>query len=94
MEHSIIISLDEYNSLIKIRDEVNTAFNAKKTIVFHDSYFPGHSGYPVHRFSVVSNDDFAKDLQNKIERIERDLYEQYQRYSTLEEKYNKKKGWF
>ena len=92
MGHSIIISLEEYNSLIKMKEDFKTAFDKGKNIIFHDSYFTG--SYPVHKFTVVNNNEFIKDLQDKITRIEGEKSNLWEENNTLKENLNKKKCWF
>ena len=70
MEHLITISLKEYNEIKDITENLLKAFDEKKTILFHDSFFPGHAGYPIHRFTVVNTDIFMDDLRNKITDLE------------------------
>ena len=94
MGHSIIISLEEYNSLIKMEEDFKTAFDKGKNIIFHDSYLAGHSSYPVHKFTVVNNNEFIKDLHDKIIRIEGEKSKLWEENYTLKENLNKKKFGF
>lgn len=94
MEHLITISLAEYNEIKDIKSNFIKAFDEKKTIVFHDSYFSGPSGYPIHKFTVVNNDEFANDLLAKIQRIEKENSDLWNENYKLKEQINKKKSWF
>lgn len=94
MEHLITISLAEYNEIKDIKNNFIKAFNEKKTIVFHDSYFSGPSGYPKHKFTVVNNDEFANDLLNKINGLEKENNDLWSENCKLKEQINKKKSWF
>ncbi len=69
-EPSIIIPLSEYQELERLKLEFVTAFEKGKTIVFHDSYFSGHSGYPTHKYTVVTDNEFIFQLQEKIITLE------------------------
>jgi hypothetical protein len=69
METQIIISLEKYNELIEINDKFQKAFDENKTILFHDSYFGGHSGYRTNKYTIVNTDTFMDDLRNKIKEL-------------------------
>jgi len=65
----ITISIEEYNELIEFRDSFKKAFDEKKTILFNDSWFPGHTGYAVNKFTIVNQDKLIDDLKNSIDRV-------------------------
>jgi hypothetical protein len=94
MEHLITISLAEYNEIKDIKHNFQKAFDEKKTILFHDSYFPGHSGYPVHKFTIVNTDTFIDDLRNKISELQKENSKISNELYELKEKERKRKKWW
>ena len=95
MEHLITITLNEYNEIKDIKNNFQKAFDEKKTVLFHDSYFPGHSGYPVHRFTIVNTDTFMDDLRNKISELQKENSKMSNELYELKEKEReRKKSWF
>jgi hypothetical protein len=67
-EPQVTISMSEYNELIKIKDNFETAFNNAKSIVYHDSYNVG-MGYFKKVYHIVTNED----LKQKIEEMQNDI---------------------
>lgn len=65
----ITIPKEEYDNLIKIKEEVVSAFNEGKTILHYHSYFPGHSGYPRHEYSVANAPAIIAGLNKELEEI-------------------------
>lgn len=76
MEPQIIIPLSEYNKLKELQANLSEYLDKNKTLVFHDSQFPGHSGYQIHKYTVVTNDVFCMQLQAKIDEQEMIIREQ------------------
>ena|SRR3990167_2336934 len=71
MEHLILISLAEYNEIKDIKNNFQKAFDEKKTILYHGSYFSGTSGYPVHYYTIINPDIFMTDLMKEIKGLQK-----------------------
>lgn len=74
-ETQVIISLKEYNELLKLKHDFNVAYRNGKTILFHESYFPGHAGYKVNTFLIINPTDLIKDLHAKLNEQQNEIKE-------------------
>jgi hypothetical protein len=58
----IIIPLDEYQSLMRTRDEIVEAFKKGTPLLQCDIHVHGHGGYPQHEFMLVNVPDSVTGL--------------------------------
>lgn len=85
----VSIPLSEYNDLKKFKDNFEKKFSDKSIVITHDSRFMGHSGYPVHTFSIINETDLIKELLKLLEVYRKDIREYHDEISELKYKQNK-----
>ncbi len=87
----ITIPLSEYEEIKNIKRNFQKAFDENKTILYHDTQF-GHSGYPLHTYTVVNMDILTSELNDKLKKLSDENYKLKNELSDLKDKY--KKSWF
>lgn len=94
-EIQVIIPLKEYEQMKKIKDDFITNFNKNKVQLNHVSYFIGHSGYPRNEYSIVTNSQIIKDLNDALGKLSGENYSLRTELATLNNTIsNKSKSWF
>jgi hypothetical protein len=90
MEPLITIQLKEYKELMEIKNTFQKAFDENKTIIYHDSYFTGHSGFPVHKFTIVNLDSMTEYLVSEFYELKKINSELNKELNELKEDRKKK----
>lgn len=86
MEPQVIISIHEYNRLKKVDQEFKNAFDEKRIIMHHRSYFPGHAGYAVNDYRIVNETDVIAGLNEDLRQVRETLVTQEKSYTTARKK--------
>lgn len=85
----VLIPLTEYEELMRVKNELTTAFNKQKSILHLRQFYSGPSGYPANEYSIVNESEVVgllnKELQlertenNKLYRLHNEMKEQLAR---------------
>ena len=95
-ETNIIISLERYEKMKKVFDDYENELSKMKnnyeknvTTLYHSSRFEGVSGYPVHTYRIVTDNEVILALNNDLKDINEQNYKLRVELQELRYKKNK-----